>query len=250
LSKNNTADPSRRRAAVDGAFADRFWKLRIRLIAFRQSRRATAAIEFALILPLALLLYVGAAEIADSVITSRKVNDLARTLADLLSRQPTSFQTVSKPAPPQAVSQSTLRMIFTSAQTLLYPEPTSSLKMTLSAIDISNDISGHCCVSTIRWSFTQAGALRTCGVLKGTDQPIPLPDQIINSSLPVGAPLERPISYLVADVSYVYQPLIGQSLFAWAPPMLRTIYMMPRSTGQVIAGPLETEGSQTGQICY
>jgi hypothetical protein len=252
LSKKNIVTPSRRPPDVDGHSAVRVLrKIRDVVATFRQSYKATAAIEFALVLPLALVLYVGAAEVEDAVVTSRKVSEVTHTLVDLLSRQPTSFQATSTPVPSQAVSQATLSSMFAAAQTLLYPEPTASLQMTLSAVDVVNDPSdGNCCIATVRWSFAQGGTPRPCGTLIEAVVQNPQPDQFFRSAIPDVPTLQQPIGYLIADVSYVYQPVLGQSLFAWAPAMTRMLYMMPRSTRQVIAGPLTTNGTQTGQVCY
>jgi Flp pilus assembly protein TadG len=252
LSKKIIADPSRRRPAADARFALHVLKTIGDFVAsFRRSHAAAAAIEFALVLPLALIIYVGAAEVEDAVVTDRKVVDVTRTLVDLLSRQPTSFQAASTPVPAQAVSQTTLSSMFAAAQTLLYPEPTATLQMTLSAVDVVNDPSdGTCCIATVRWSFTQGGTLRPCKNLILENVQNPQPDDFSKGAIPNVSTLQQPVAYLIADVSYVYQPVLGQSLFTWAPAMAHTIYMMPRSTGQVIADPSIQDGSQTGKICY
>ena len=45
--------------------------------------RGVAAVEFAFLLPVIILLYVGAGELSEAVMTSRKVETLSRTLVDL-----------------------------------------------------------------------------------------------------------------------------------------------------------------------
>jgi Flp pilus assembly protein TadG len=225
--------------------------LRGRLRNWAKGVSATAAIEFALVLPLSLLLYVGGAEVTDGVMASRKVATLTRTLVDLLSQQQTSFQTSSTPTPANAITQATLSSLLTSAETLLYPEPTSTLQMTVSAVDVSNQPSGSCCSATVRWSFTQNGGLRPCNVqltadASNSNSPTSLPAAI----MPTGSVLPQPIHYLIADVQYTYEPVLGSAVLSFAPVMRQTEYMLPRTTGQVVSGPLTTSGNQMGQVCY
>lgn len=219
---------------------------------FWRSKRAVAAVEFALVLPFALALYVGAAEVADGVMTSRKVSTVTRTLVDLTSQQQTSSQLLSVPAPPAAVPATTLSTLMTAAATLLYPEPTGALKMTLSAIDVANTSAGVCCTATVRWSFTQGGTLRPCAVnlSAGADGATGQLTTFPTDLMPVGTPLPSILHFIVADVSYVYQPIMSTKLLNFMPSMARTEYMMPRSVGQVITGSLPASGAQVGQVCY
>ena len=219
---------------------------------FARSRTATAAVEFAIVLPVALLLYAGAAEVSDGVIASRRVTTLTKSLVDLLSLQGTTTQASSTPTPGNAVSATTLSTLLTSATTLLAPEPTTSLTMTISAIDVTNTAQGTCCSALVRWSYTQGGTLRPCTV-----QITALPStsdyaagQIPAGLLPTGTALPSPLYILVADVSYTYQPLLSKSLLKFAPAMQRTEYMLPRSTGQVSTAALPSTGSQYGTICH
>ena len=75
---------------------------------FTRSCTATAAVEFAIVLPVALLLYAGAAEVSDGVIASRHVTTLTKSLVDLLSLQGTTTQASSTPTPGNALSATTL----------------------------------------------------------------------------------------------------------------------------------------------
>src|ERR1700692_1888012 len=58
-----------------------------RLVAdFLGDRRGLSAVEFALLLPLMLTLYLGGVEVSNGVAADRKVAITARTVADLASR--------------------------------------------------------------------------------------------------------------------------------------------------------------------
>ena len=230
---------------------------------FRRSCRATAAVEFAMIAPVALLLYVGVAEVGDGVIggvgaggegfsARRRATTVATTLVDLVALQGTTTQTTSTPTPGNAVSATTLSSLLTSAATLMAPEPTAPLTMTISAVDVTNTSQGTCCSALVRWSYTQGGTLRPC-VVQLTALPSTsdyAPAQIPAGLLPYGTQLPAPFSILIADVAYTYQPLFSQNLLKFTPVMQRTEYMFPRATGQVATGILPTSCSQYGSLWY
>ena len=223
-----------------------------RLTGFLRCQSASVAIEFAMVAPVAILLYVGAAEITDGVMASRRVTVVAKTLSDLVSLQGTTTQKTSTPTPGNAVTATTLSSLLTSAAAILVPYPTSSLTMTISAIDVTNTAGGTCCSALVRWSYTQGGTLRPC-VAQITALPSTSdysPNQIPSSLLPSGTQLPSPFYIVVADVGYTYQPVMSKNIINFAPVMQRTRYMFPRSTGQIVTGPLPSSGSQSGKICY
>lgn len=219
------------------------------IIRFARSRRASAAVEFAVIAPLAILLYFGAAEVSDAVMTNRKVTQVARTLVDLSSQQSTSPQALSYPTPQGAITGASLDTIMAAAATMLTPKPTTSLTMTISEIDVANGPGGVCCAATVRWSYTQGGTRRPCAVnlqagpLSGGSS-----NQMPSTLMPTGTYLPTTLAFLVADVSYTYQPLVATGSFAFAPAMQRTIFMMPRTSGDVIASPVAGSGKMS--VCY
>lgn len=214
----------------------------------------TAAVEFAIVLPLALLLYVGGAAMIDAVSTGRRLDVLTRTTADLASRQSTSQQLISFPAPPNAVTQPVLQQIMDGATALIDPSPEAPLSLTLSAVDVVALPLGICCLARVRWSFTKNGTLRPCNALLlsvDTSQITQL-DGISSALLPLGTPLVAPFNLLIADATYAYRPIIQMRGLTFNPVMKRTYYMMPRSPGQVVATGLTAPktGGSGGQVCY
>ena len=215
--------------------------------------RGVAAVEFAFLLPVIILLYVGAGELSEAVMTSRKVETLSRTLVDLTSQQPTSGQTSSTPAPSNATTQTQLQTILTAATAVMAPASLTPLTMTVSAVDTVNNAAGLCCVFKVRWSYTQSGALRPCNVNLTPVPPtqLPSPTTISSAMMPPVPYLPNPVPLLIADVSYVYQAPFLSQWINFAGGMTRTSYMLPRTTGQVImTAPITPTGTQTGTICY
>ena len=91
----------------------------------------------------------------------------------------------------------------------------------------------------------QGGTLRPCAV-QITAMP-PTSDyatsQIPAGLLPYGTQLPLPLSILVTDVNYTYQPLFNPTLLNFLPKMQRTECMFPRPTGQVATSALPANGT-------
>lgn len=216
--------------------------------------RGIAATEFALILPVFILLYVGAGELSQAVMTNRRVESLSRALVDLVSQQPTSSQASSSPTPSNAMSQATVQSILAASTAVMAPSPLATLSMTVSAVDIVNNALGFCCVFKVRWSYTQAGALRPCNVNLTPVPPTqaPSPGTVSSAMMPplLGLPLPNPVSMLISDVSYTYAGPFSTRWISFPASMSRTTYMLPRTPGQVLLAPVTATANQNGVVCY
>ena len=226
-----------------------------RCIGFLRADRGIAATEFALLLPIMILLYAGSGEISQAVMTSRRTESLARTLVDLISQQPTSSQTSStNPVPSNATNQAALQSILTASTAVMAPTSLSTLTMTVSAVDIVNNAFGVCCVFKVRWSYTQSGTLRPCNVNLTPVPPTqaPSPTTVSSAMMPplAGLPLPNPVSMLISDVSVGFTGPFSSNWITLPARMSRTNYMLPRTTGQVLLGPVTASGNQTGAVCY
>lgn len=71
------------------SLASVFTPLRRRLLALARNQRGVAAVEFAMLLPLMITLYIGAVEISQMVSIDRKVSLTARAVADLVAQSTT-----------------------------------------------------------------------------------------------------------------------------------------------------------------
>ena len=90
---------------------------------FRRDRRGVAAVEFALIAPVMVLLYCGLVELCQAVIAERKANHVASAIGDLVTQTDT-------------VTTSDLSDIFSVGNTVMQPFPTSTLQMRLTSITV------------------------------------------------------------------------------------------------------------------
>ena len=226
-----------------------------RCIGFLRADRGIAATEFALLLPIMILLYAGSGEISQAVMTSRRTESLARTLVDLISQQPTSSQTSStNPVPSNATNQAALQSILTASTAVMAPTSLSTLTMTVSGRQHRQQrvrrllrLQGEMELHTIG----DASALQRESHA-GAAHSSPLAhDRLLRHDAPLGGPAAaQPVSMLISDVSVGFTGPFSSSWITLPARMSRTNYMLPRTTGQVLLGPVTASGNQTGAVCY
>jgi Flp pilus assembly protein TadG len=165
-----------------------------RLGRFTQDERGVSAVEFALLLPLMMTLYLGAVEISQGISADRKVTLTTRTVADLASQV-------------SSINNASMTGILNATSAVMAPFPITNLKVVVSAVGI--DATGK---ATVTWSDTLNGKALTPGT---------------TVTLPSDA-LKIPNSTLVwSQVEYNYTPVIGYVVTG--PLTLKDeIYMRPR----------------------
>lgn len=158
---------------------------------FRADRRGTSAVEFAIILPIMLVLWAGMAEIGHAVDNWRKVTQLARTVADITSQGDPSGLNPMTPA--------TMNDILASTTAVLRPFSTAKVAIRVSALEIdlvSSPTHPKVC-SSVSNNTTLIKA-RTVGT--ASDLPIP------------AGLLQQGQRYILAEVSATYTPMMGGTL--------------------------------------
>lgn len=145
------------------------------LVDFAKDKRGISAVEFAMLLPLMLTMYLGSVEVSQGISIDRKVTLTARTVADLVA-QVASIDTAGVNASLGA------------SAAILAPYPDSNAKITVSVVTI--DANG---VAKIAWSASKNGSARAAG-----------------SAVTVPDALKVPSTSLVwGETSYSYTPAIG-----------------------------------------
>ncbi len=140
-----------------------------------RDERGVSAVEFALLAPLMIGLYLGCAEISDGVAADRKVSLTAAAVANLTSQVTT-------------ISTSDMTNILDASSAIIVPYSASNLKITVSClkIDANKNV-------TVKWTATRNGGV------SGTTS-VPLALQIPNSQL------------ILSQVSYAYTPTVGYTI--------------------------------------
>lgn len=200
--------------------------------------RGVAAVEFAIILPVMLALYLSTAVTTKAYMATRKVALVARALADIASRQSAS---TGNPT----VTNSDMTNFFAAAATIMAPYSSSTLKMTLSRIDVVKDSSNNIWAYT-KWSVRNNGGIaRPCdgtamsnpnvagnpssptpsstSTMSKTNRPL-IPSDVSLTTVgyeknlaPEYTTTSAPTGYLiVADVTYTYTPGFTFKVFNWS----------------------------------
>jgi len=164
---------------------------------FLRERRGVSAVEFALVLPIMITLFIGGSEVTQGITIKRKVTIATRTIADLVSQD-------------TSITDADLTAIFAATSTVLAPFPGGSLKMKISNIYIDAD--GK---ASVVWGAAHNGAIaRTAGEV------VTLPD---------GLNAFEKTSLLWAESEYTYTPTIGYVISG--PIGLKDkLYLRPRLT--------------------
>ncbi|PDT90149.1 pilus assembly protein TadG [Bradyrhizobium sp. Y36] len=158
---------------------------------FLADKRALAATEFAVIVPLMLVMFFGTVEFSSAIAIDRKVTLIARTLSDLTSQSTT-------------LADADMQNSFTASISIIMPYDASLVKGAITEIYIDADS-----IATVKWSkagtiasgATQA-TLATSGRKAGDK---------VTSEIP--STLLVPSTYLIlSEASYTYKPTVGYVL--------------------------------------
>src|SRR5438309_10822995 len=113
----------------------------------RTDQRGIAAVEFALILPFMLTLYLGIVELSKGYMASQRMTLVARTLADLVAQQQ-QLQTGGT----TNITDSIMSNIFGASAAIMVPYSTTKLTMTVSQVLLSHKSAGTCCQAKTDWT--------------------------------------------------------------------------------------------------
>jgi Flp pilus assembly protein TadG len=183
----------------------------------RRERRGVAAIEFAMIVPIMSVMFIGAVELSQAITVDRRVTQVASSTADLVARAE------------KQISQTEIGDIMKVGGYILEPYSQGPLEITL-----RNVTSSPASATTTKqsWSCTYKGLDKTqsCGC-SNTIKSIP-PNLVTSND-----------SVVVAEVSYGYKPLIfdyfmkraaGATAGSGVYAMNETIYLKPRSQAAML----------------
>ncbi len=168
------------------------------LARFVKDRRAVSAVEFAILLPLMLALYLGAAEVTQGIAVKRKVTLTARAVADLSSQY-------------TAIDAADMSNILNAASAIIAPYAAANLQATVSEISINGQGQG-----TVVWSNTLNGSALTVG-----------------QAVTVPSALAVPNTYLIlGQAQYSYNPTYGYVLTNTL-TLSDQIFLLPRQSASI-----------------
>lgn len=151
---------------------------------FGRSRDGVAAVEFALILPAMILMYLGLTELSIGYGTNQKLTLLSRGLADLTART-------------TSVGTNEITSIFAAATSVLQPYSSAPASMVLTSVTVVLDGATKLPIGTVDWSCAKlaSGA--------------PITKRTKGSLYLVPPGFESASSFILAETTYKYTPAIG-----------------------------------------
>jgi Flp pilus assembly protein TadG len=177
----------------------------------------TAAVEFAMLMPVMIALFFGVAESSLALICRSDVSLMASTAGDLISQVNTA-------------SKADISNVYSAAGTVLYPyyDPavTGSAKPTIRITSVVDDGSGaptrdHM-TGTVGWTCTQTGSGTLPGPTPIVGQPVTLPQALMTDKG----------SIVIAEIAYLYtsptSKMINKSI-----TFTNNFYAKPRRVAQI-----------------
>jgi Flp pilus assembly protein TadG len=152
---------------------------------FATASGGAAAVEFALILPAMLVLYLGSIEASSLYTVDRRITTISSTIGDLVAQTDGTL------------SQAKLTDYFEAAAGILTPYSTTDLQQVVSLISVS-----PAGVATVSWSKTSGGTARA----KNSVYPLAASaemNKIARANGVTGSFL------VVSETSYAYTPVLG-----------------------------------------
>ncbi len=159
---------------------DRFGILKVarRIRSFRREKRGVAAIEFAMIAPFMIALWLGSLELSQGVSADRKVSHAASALADLITQQTN-------------LTGAEMNDIMDATQAIMAPFDIANLTIQVAGVQIDDQGA-----TEVMWSESRNGAAPSVG-----------------GSYAIPGPLLIPESFLVvANLTYSHRPATSHTI--------------------------------------
>ncbi len=168
--------------------------------AFRQKTEGFAAVEFAMVVPIMIIMFIGTVEMSESYTLARRVVTISGSVADLVTQS-------------DKVSDGDLDDIMRIADSLLAGYDPSRLEITI--ISVIADDRGN---PKVDWSYDKSGGS-------------PLAQDTPYMELPIGL-LPPGGSVVVAKVKYTFRPPISQNIVGEL-DLQEDFHLQPRRSAKV-----------------
>lgn len=157
-------------------------RLSLKIANLKKDQQGVAAVEFAIILPFMLALFLGSIEISQLIIVDRKVSNIAGTIGDLVAQSEDSIQS------------GVLDDYFTASEHIIAPFPKNVLTQIVTCILV--DSVGD---TTVVWSRGFNG-----GTAYTNGASFTIPSSISD--------VAHDTYLIVAETGYAYAPILGYTL--------------------------------------
>ena len=166
-----------------------------------RAKDGIAAVEFAIMAPVLVAMFLGGIEITSALACKQKVTGMASTAADLIAQE-------------KAVASADLSNVYSAINSIVYPYSATGLKIVITSV-IDNGSGG----GKVAWSCAQNATART------VNSAVTVPTGVITTGG----------SVILAEVTYPYTSSIAKYLSS-STNMTSTFYARPRRS-TTITGP-------------
>jgi Flp pilus assembly protein TadG len=168
--------------------------------------KAMAAVEFAMLMPFMLVLYVGGVELSSGMAISVKVSEATHSVADMVSQN-------------TQISVARMQTILGASAAIMSPYPTVDTSgnslITITVSEVSTDSGGN---ATVQWSQSYNG--KTFGTGRAAGQAITLPSSLTGTA-------NNNVSFILGEASYAYTPNAGYTITGTV-NLRDSYYLFPR----------------------
>jgi Flp pilus assembly protein TadG len=182
-------------------------KMLLRLRGLLDDRSGLAAIEFAFIFPMMVVMYFGVVELSSAISVDRKATQVARTLSDLTSQM-------------ASVADADITSFGEAAKAIMTPYSPTPLISSVTEVYVDKT-SG---VARVQWS--KGLTISSTGVVTIAATAPHNPGDIV--VLPPGLVVAKGTFVIWSEVSYRYVPTVGYVLAPTGIPFSDTAYTRPR----------------------
>lgn len=178
---------------------------------FARDQRGVSAVEFALLLPVMILIYAGVADVSRGVDANRKISRVASMVGDLISRQ-------------ISVMPAQLDDLFKIGATLMIPSGTAP-EIRVSFIKVEQVVPEEKKLTVkLDWSQKTAGFKESSNRVDRENKQTYLPENL----------RQEPMNYIRVEAQYTYKPLLSAVLPDLA--MEEIYYISPRYSDSIRYG--------------
>lgn len=170
---------------------------------FGRDARGVAAIEFAMIAPLMIMMFIGAVEFSQAITVDRRVSQVASSTGDLIARTKT-------------LSTSEMEGVMEIVEELVKPYDHTLLKMSVLNVTASPTDEND---TKVCWAYGHNGGVGSYA----RGQPYTLPTGVV----------QKGDSVIVTEVEYNYTPLIFDKFITSTKKLTETFYLKPRLSSYV-----------------
>ncbi len=187
---------------------------------FRREEKGLAAVEFAFVVPVMIIMLFGMGELSMAIFARADVTQIASTVADLVAQEST-------------VSGTDLSNVYNAANTILYPYYNGSTtagdpggdKPTIRVTSVIFDTTTNSTtVGKVAWTCTQTGNASLSPATRGKNSTVTFSKSLLSTGS----------SVLMVEVAYNY-PSVTTMVIAGSYPMSDQFYTKPRRVGQIPA---------------